>query len=128
MLPDLTREEILRYSRQLLIPEIALDGQRKLKASSALIIGTGGLGSPVSLYLAAAGVGHIGLVDFDVVDTSNLQRQVIHTQDRRGMPKTASSNVNVPMISQSRLAGGRRMAGAVQNTPSLTLASAVSAQ
>ena len=78
MLPGLTREEILRYSRHLLIPEVGLEGQRKLKGSSALIIGTGGLGSPVALYLAAAGVGRIGLVDYDVVDSSNLQRQIIH--------------------------------------------------
>ena len=68
MLPELSREEILRYSRHLLIPEVGLEGQRKLKGSSALIIGTGGLGSPVSLYLAAAGIGRIGLVDYDVVD------------------------------------------------------------
>ncbi len=68
ILPGLTREEILRYSRHLLIPEVGLDGQRKLKGASALVIGTGGLGSPVSLYLAAAGVGRIGLVDFDVVE------------------------------------------------------------
>jgi molybdopterin/thiamine biosynthesis adenylyltransferase/rhodanese-related sulfurtransferase len=78
MLPELSHEEILRYSRHLLIPEVGLDGQRKLKAASALVIGTGGLGSPVALYLAAAGIGHIGLVDYDVVDFSNLQRQVIH--------------------------------------------------
>ncbi|MGD9093258.1 MAG: molybdopterin-synthase adenylyltransferase MoeB [Anaerolineales bacterium] len=78
MLPNLSHEEILRYSRHLLIPEVGLDGQRKLKASSILVIGTGGLGSPVALYLAAAGVGRIGLVDYDVVDYSNLQRQVIH--------------------------------------------------
>jgi adenylyltransferase/sulfurtransferase len=77
-LPNLSHEEILRYSRHLLIPEVGLDGQRKLKNSSVLVIGTGGLGSPVSLYLAAAGIGHIGLVDYDVVDFSNLQRQVIH--------------------------------------------------
>jgi sulfur-carrier protein adenylyltransferase/sulfurtransferase len=75
---ELSHSEILRYSRHLLIPEVGLEGQRKLKASSVLIIGTGGLGSPVSLYLAAAGVGRIGLVDYDVVDFSNLQRQVIH--------------------------------------------------
>ncbi len=77
-LMPLTREEILRYSRHLLIPEVGLEGQRKLKAASVLIIGTGGLGSPSSMYLAAAGVGRIGLVDFDVVDLSNLQRQVVH--------------------------------------------------
>jgi len=78
ILPELSHSEILRYSRHLLIPEVGLDGQQKLKASSVLVIGTGGLGSPVALYLAAAGVGRIGLVDFDIVDFSNLQRQVIH--------------------------------------------------
>lgn len=78
MLPELSHQEILRYSRHLLIPEVGLDGQKKLKAASILVIGTGGLGSPVALYLAAAGVGRIGLVDYDVVDFSNLQRQVIH--------------------------------------------------
>ena len=78
MLPELSHDEILRYSRHLLIPEVGLEGQRKLKNSSALIVGTGGLGSPVALYLAAAGIGRIGLVDYDVVDSSNLQRQVIH--------------------------------------------------
>jgi sulfur-carrier protein adenylyltransferase/sulfurtransferase len=78
MLPSLSHSEILRYSRHLLIPEVGLEGQRKLKSSAVLVIGTGGLGSPLALYLAAAGVGRIGLVDFDVVDFSNLQRQVIH--------------------------------------------------
>jgi molybdopterin/thiamine biosynthesis adenylyltransferase/rhodanese-related sulfurtransferase len=90
-LPPLTREEILRYSRHLLIPEVGLDGQRKLKGSSALVIGTGGLGSPVALYLAAAGVGHIGLVDYDVVDQSNLQRQVIHGTATVGVLKVESA-------------------------------------
>jgi len=91
MLPDLSHAEILRYSRHLLIPDVGLAGQRKLKASSALIIGTGGLGSPVALYLAAAGVGRIGLVDFDVVDTSNLQRQVIHGVSTVGVLKVESA-------------------------------------
>ena len=81
MLPKLSHEEILRYSRHLLIPDVGLEGQRKLKAASILVIGTGGLGSPVALYLAAAGIGHIGIVDYDVVDYSNLQRQVIHSLD-----------------------------------------------
>jgi adenylyltransferase/sulfurtransferase len=76
--PELTTNETLRYSRHLLIPEIGLQGQRRLKGSSALVIGTGGLGSPVSMYLAAAGVGQIGLVDYDRVEFSNLQRQVVH--------------------------------------------------
>jgi adenylyltransferase/sulfurtransferase len=91
MLPELSRDEILRYSRHLLIPEVGLDGQRKLKNSSALIIGTGGLGSPVSLYLAAAGIGRIGLVDYDVVDSSNLQRQVIHGTSTVGKLKVESA-------------------------------------
>jgi adenylyltransferase/sulfurtransferase len=78
---DLSREELLRYSRHLMIPEVGLEGQQKLKASSVLIVGTGGLGSPISLYLAAAGVGRIGLIDYDRVEYSNLQRQVIHSQD-----------------------------------------------
>jgi len=95
MLPGLTRDEILRYSRHLLIPEVGLDGQRKLKGSSALIIGTGGLGSPVSLYLAAAGVGRIGLVDYDVVDSSNLQRQVIHGTSTVGTLKVESARAKL---------------------------------
>ena len=95
MLPELSREEILRYSRHLLIPEVGLDGQRKLKASSALIIGTGGLGSPVALYLAAAGVGHIGLVDYDVVDQSNLQRQIVHGTGMVGRLKVDSARTRL---------------------------------
>ena len=95
VLPELSHEEILRYSRHLLIPEVGLEGQRKLKASSALVIGTGGLGSPVALYLAAAGVGHIGLVDFDVVDTSNLQRQVIHGVSTVGKLKVESARAKL---------------------------------
>jgi adenylyltransferase/sulfurtransferase len=91
MLPSLSREEILRYSRHLLIPEVGLDGQRKLKDASILVIGTGGLGSPVALYLAAAGVGRIGLVDYDVVDFSNLQRQVIHGTSGIGRLKVESA-------------------------------------
>ena len=87
----LTRDEILRYSRHLLIPEVGLHGQEKLKASSALVIGTGGLGSPVALYLAAAGVGRIGLVDYDVVDSTNLQRQVIHGTSTVGRLKVESA-------------------------------------
>jgi adenylyltransferase/sulfurtransferase len=89
--PQLTREEILRYSRHLLIPEVGMEGQKRLKNASALIIGMGGLGSPVALYLAAAGVGHIGLVDYDVVDSSNLQRQVIHGTSRVGQLKVESA-------------------------------------
>jgi sulfur-carrier protein adenylyltransferase/sulfurtransferase len=95
MLPDLSRDEILRYSRHLLIPEVGLAGQKKLLASSALIIGTGGLGSPVALYLAAAGVGRIGLVDFDVVDSSNLQRQIIHGTGTVGELKVESARARL---------------------------------
>jgi sulfur-carrier protein adenylyltransferase/sulfurtransferase len=91
MLPDLSHDEILRYSRHLLIPEVGLEGQRKLKAASVLVIGTGGLGSPVALYLAAAGIGRIGLVDYDIVDSSNLQRQVIHGTSGVGQLKVESA-------------------------------------
>src|SRR5512139_1027198 len=91
MLPYLSHEEILRYSRHLLIPEVGLEGQKKLKAASVLVIGTGGLGSPTALYLAAAGVGRIGLVDYDVVDASNLQRQVIHGTAGIGTLKVESA-------------------------------------
>lgn len=90
-LPELSHAEILRYSRHLLIPEVGLEGQRKLKAASVLIVGTGGLGSPVGLYLAAAGVGRIGVVDYDVVDFSNLQRQVIHGGATLGQLKVESA-------------------------------------
>ena len=95
MLPELSRDEILRYSRHLLIPEVGLEGQRKLKNSSVLIIGTGGLGSPVALYLAAAGIGRIGLVDYDTVDSSNLQRQVIHGTSTVGKLKVESARVKL---------------------------------
>jgi adenylyltransferase/sulfurtransferase len=91
MLPSLSHEEILRYSRHLLIPDVGMEGQRKLKAASVLIIGTGGLGSPVALYLAAAGIGRIGLVDYDVVDRTNLQRQVIHGTSTVGWLKVESA-------------------------------------
>ena len=95
MYPELSRDEILRYSRHLLIPEVGLEGQRKLKGSSALIVGTGGLGSPVALYLAAAGIGRIGLVDYDVVDSSNLQRQVIHGTSTVGKLKVESARAKM---------------------------------
>jgi molybdopterin/thiamine biosynthesis adenylyltransferase len=87
----LSNDEIRRYSRHLIMPEVGMEGQRKLKAGSVLLIGTGGLGSPLALYLAAAGVGHIGLVDFDVVDESNLQRQIAHGTSTIGVPKTESA-------------------------------------
>lgn len=90
-LPELSNEEIARYSRHLILPEVGLEGQRKLKNARVLTIGTGGLGSPLGLYLAAAGVGTLGIVDFDVVDESNLQRQIIHGTKDVGRPKIASA-------------------------------------
>ncbi|HKT80875.1 MAG TPA: molybdopterin-synthase adenylyltransferase MoeB [Vicinamibacterales bacterium] len=90
-LPELTKDEIKRYSRHLIMPEVGVDGQRRLKAGSVLCIGAGGLGSPAAMYLAAAGVGRIGIVDFDVVDFSNLQRQIIHGTPDVGRSKLASA-------------------------------------
>jgi adenylyltransferase/sulfurtransferase len=89
--PQLTNDEVKRYSRHLIMPEVGVDGQRKLKAAKVLCIGAGGLGSPVAMYLAAAGVGTIGLVDFDVVDFSNLQRQILHSTPDVGRPKLTSA-------------------------------------
>jgi sulfur-carrier protein adenylyltransferase/sulfurtransferase len=94
----LSKEEILRYSRHLIMPEVGMDGQQKLKAAKVLCIGTGGLGSPLALYLAAAGVGTIGLVDFDVVDFTNLQRQIIHTTADVGRPKLDSATEKIEAI------------------------------
>ena len=88
---ELSGEEIRRYGRHLIMPEVGMDGQKKLKAASVLLIGAGGLGSPLGLYLAAAGVGRIGIVDFDVVDYSNLQRQVLYSTKDVGRPKLASA-------------------------------------
>jgi sulfur-carrier protein adenylyltransferase/sulfurtransferase len=90
-LPQLTNEEIKRYSRHLIMPEMGVDGQRRLKGGSVLCVGAGGLGSPAAMYLAAAGVGRIGVVDFDVVDFSNLQRQIIHGTSDVGRSKLASA-------------------------------------
>ena len=89
--PELNNDEIARYSRHLIMPEVGMDGQLKLKSASVLCIGVGGLGSPVAMYLGAAGVGRIGIVDFDVVDYSNLQRQVIHGTPDVGRPKLDSA-------------------------------------
>ncbi|MFY9936313.1 MAG: molybdopterin-synthase adenylyltransferase MoeB [Silvibacterium sp.] len=90
-LPQLSNDEIGRYSRHLLLPEVGLEGQQKLKAAKVLCVGTGGLGSPLAFYLAAAGIGTLGLVDFDVVDESNLQRQIIHSTADVGRPKIDSA-------------------------------------
>jgi len=92
-LPKLSNEEIARYSRHLILPEVGMEGQQKLKAAKVLCVGTGGLGAPLALYLTAAGVGTIGLVDFDTVDESNLQRQIIHSQSTVGKLKVDSAEI-----------------------------------
>jgi adenylyltransferase/sulfurtransferase len=96
--PDLTNEEISRYSRHLLLAEIGIEGQKRLKAAKVLLVGTGGLGAPLALYLAAAGVGKLGIVDFDFVEESNLQRQVIHGTRDVGRPKVASAKDKIKSI------------------------------
>src|SRR5205809_4727770 len=88
---SLSKEEVLRYSRHLIMPEVGMEGQRRLKAARVLMIGTGGLGAPTGMYLAAAGVGTLGVVDFDVVDASKLQRQIIHGTKDVGRPKIESA-------------------------------------
>ncbi len=95
---ELNNEEILRYSRHLMLPEVNLEGQKKLKAAKVLLVGTGGLGSPLALYLAAAGVGTLGLVDFDVVDLTNLQRQIVHGTKDVGRPKMISAKETIADI------------------------------
>ncbi|MDN2605486.1 HesA/MoeB/ThiF family protein [Klebsiella variicola] len=95
---ELTHAEIARYSRHLLLPEVGLEGQKRLKAARVLLIGTGGLGAPVALYLAAAGVGKLGIVDFDFVDISNLQRQIIHSTKDINRPKVASAKDKIKAI------------------------------
>ena len=109
-LPKLSNEEIARYSRHLILPEVGMEGQQKLKAARVLCVGTGGLGAPLALYLTAAGVGTLGLVDFDVVDESNLQRQVIHSQSTVGKLKVDSAeqmlkglNKNVNIIKHNTM-------------------------
>ena len=92
---DLTVDEVRRYSRHLIIPDVGKTGQRRLKNARVLCVGAGGLGSPALLYLAAAGVGTLGIIDFDVVDESNLQRQIIHGQSDVGRPKAVSAMESV---------------------------------
>src|SRR5215469_13451520 len=95
---ELTKEEVARYSRHLIIPDVGMDGQKRLKNAKVLVVGAGGLGSPALLYLAAAGVGTLGIVEFDVVDESNLQRQVLHGQSDVGRPKAESARDAVAEI------------------------------
>src|SRR5919202_190930 len=98
---ELSNEEIARYSRHLIMPEVALDGQKKLKQARVLTIGAGGLGAPLAMYLAAAGVGTLGIVDFDVVDESNLQRQIIHGTSDVGRPKMESARDRIKYINHN---------------------------
>src|SRR5438552_10892031 len=95
---ELTNDEIRRYSRHLILPEVGLSGQKKIRASSVLCIGAGGLGSPIAMYLAAAGIGRLGILDFDKVDFSNLQRQIIHGTADVGRPKTESAKETIKGI------------------------------
>ena len=95
---QLNNEEIRRYSRHLILPEVGLAGQKKIKATSVLCIGAGGLGSPIAMYLAAAGIGKIAIVDFDTVDYSNLQRQILHTDADVGRPKAISAKETIAGI------------------------------
>jgi adenylyltransferase/sulfurtransferase len=95
---ELTKQEVERYSRHLIIPDVGVDGQKRLKNAKVLVVGAGGLGSPALLYLAAAGVGTLGIVEFDVVDESNLQRQVIHGQSDVGRPKAESARDSIAEI------------------------------
>ncbi len=94
----LSQQEVARYSRHLIMPEVGMEGQKRLKASSVLLVGTGGLGSPLGLYLAAAGVGRLGLIDFDVVDFSNLHRQILHGTADVGRLKLHSARDRIQAI------------------------------
>ncbi len=116
-LPKLSNEEIARYSRHLLLPEVGMEGQQKLKAARVLCVGTGGLGAPLALYLAAAGVGTLGLIDFDVVDESNLQRQIIHSENTVGMLKVDSA--------EQMIKGLNRNTNVVKHNTMLTSANAL---
>src|SRR5271167_3694080 len=100
-MPSLNNDEIARYSRHLILPEVGMEGQQKLKAAKVLCVGTGGLGSPLALYLAAAGVGTLGLVDFDTVDSSNLQRQIIHSTADVGRKKLDSAAEKLTALNPS---------------------------
>ena len=105
---EFSNDEIARYSRHLIMPEVTLEGQKRLKASSVLCIGAGGLGSPIALYLAASGVGRITLCDPDVVDLTNLQRQIVHFTDRVGQPKVESARTTLGQINPSTIVNAVR--------------------
>jgi len=109
----LTVEEVRRYSRHLIIPDVGMTGQRRLKNAKVLCIGAGGLGSPAMMYLAAAGVGTLGIVDFDTVDVSNLQRQVIHGQSDIGRSKAVSARDRLREINSLRIIGTAKDKGPV---------------
>src|SRR5256714_10934419 len=98
---ELNDDEIRRYSRHLILPEVGLGGQKKISSTSVLCIGAGGLGSPIAMYLAAAGIGKLGILDFDTVDFSNLQRQIIHGTQDVGRPKTESAKETINSINPS---------------------------
>src|SRR5881275_236540 len=95
---ELNNDEIRRYSRHLILPEVGLSGQKKICSTSVLCIGAGGLGSPIAMYLAAAGIGKLGIVDFDAVDYSNLQRQLLHGTDDVGRPKAESARDTIKSL------------------------------
>src|SRR6202795_1992286 len=97
-LMELNNDEIRRYSRHLILPDVGLGGQKKICSTSVLCIGAGGLGSPIAMYLAAAGIGKLGILDFDTVDFSNLQRQIIHGTEDVGRPKTQSAKETINRI------------------------------
>ena len=126
-LPKLSHAEMLRYSRHLLLPEVGVEGQRKLKAARVLTIGAGGLGSPLSLYLAAAGVGTIGIVDFDVVDLTNLQRQIVHGTATLGRPKLESAKARLtdlnPNVNVDRPRGSADVGERARDHPATTTSS-----
>ena len=107
----LTDEQVERYARHLILKGVGVKGQKRLLASSVLIIGAGGLGAPAARYLAAAGVGHIGLVDGDVVDMSNLQRQIIHTTARVGAPKVESAATAIRALNPDHRRSSARIQG-----------------
>ena len=116
---DFTEDQIHRYARHILLQDVGGIGQEKLLKSKVLVVGAGGLGSPLILYLAAAGVGTIGVVDDDEVDLSNLQRQIAHTTDRIGMPKTASARQAVAEINPDVTVVEHRMRLGVDNASAL---------